>query len=71
MIEDTSRQIEEIHPSPNPPEPAQKHPRPSGVRTGAIIGLILLLSFVIQSLCIRTKQFEERRKHDESRCLAR
>jgi S1-C subfamily serine protease len=46
MIEETSRQIEGIHPSPNPPEPAQKHPRPSGLRTGAIIGLILLLIVV-------------------------
>src|SRR6266550_8534920 len=44
MIEETSRQIEGIHPSPNPPEPAQKHPRPSGLRTGAIIGLILLVA---------------------------
>ncbi len=46
MIEETSRQIEGIHPSPNPPEPAQKHPRPSGLRTGAIIGLILLVAVV-------------------------
>ncbi len=46
MIEETSRQIEGIHPSPNPPEPAQKHPRPSGLRTGAIIGLIFLVAVV-------------------------
>ena len=46
MIEETSRQIEGIHPSPNPPEPAQKHPRQSGLRTGAIIGLIFLVAVV-------------------------
>jgi S1-C subfamily serine protease len=46
MIEDTSRQTEEIHPSPNPPEPPQKHPRPSGLRTGALIGLTLLVAVV-------------------------
>ncbi len=46
MIEDTSRQIEGIHPSPNPPEPPQTHPRPSGLRTGALIGLTLLVAVV-------------------------
>lgn len=46
MIENTSRQTEGIHPSPNPPEPAQKHPRPSGLRTGALIGLALLVAVV-------------------------
>ena len=46
MIENTSRQTEGIHPSPNPPEPAQKHPRPSGLRTGALIGLTLLVAVV-------------------------
>ena len=46
MIEDTSRQAEGIHPSPNPPEPPQKHPRPNGLRTGALIGLTLLLAVV-------------------------
>ncbi len=46
MIEDTSRQTEGIHPSPNPPEPPQKHPRPSGLRTGALIGLTLLVAVV-------------------------
>ena len=46
MIEDTSRQSEGIHPSPNPPEPPQKHPRPSGLRTGALIGLTLLVAVV-------------------------
>ncbi len=46
MIEDTSRQTEGIHPSPNPPEPAQEHPRPSGLRTGALIGLTLLVAVV-------------------------
>jgi S1-C subfamily serine protease len=46
MREDTGRQIEGIHPSPNPPEPPQKHPRPSGLRTGALIGLTLLVAVV-------------------------
>ena len=48
MIEDTSRQIEGIHPSPNPLEPPREQPRQGrgGLRTGAIIGLILLLIVV-------------------------
>jgi len=46
MIEDTSRQAEGIHPSPNLAEPPQKHPRPNGLRTGALIGLTLLLAVV-------------------------
>src|SRR2546430_5528231 len=48
MIEDTSRQIEGIHPSPNPLEPPREQPRQGrgGLRTGAIIGLILVLIVV-------------------------
>ena len=46
MIEDTNSQTEGIHPSPNPPEPPQRNPRHNGLRTGALIGLTLLLAVV-------------------------
>src|SRR2546423_12126960 len=46
MLE-TNKQPEFISPSQNPAEPSPQHPRPrGGVRTGAIIGLTLLLAVI-------------------------